>query len=295
MLKLGRPLCLIVAATLANATGLTCSALAADISAPAPVYTKAAPPPAWSWTGLYVGGNLGYGWGRSSDSSSAAQADSGVPQLFLWSLSPGGANNVSGLIGGGQVGYNWQVTNFLFGLEADIQGSGQKHTGQFGSALAAPGLGDGINPAALTDTSKLDWFGTLRGRLGMLASPRWLVYATGGLAYGNINETGVAAPLSPFSIVPINEGSLVWSQSKTKVGWTAGAGVENALSANWSWKIEYLYMDLGNITSNVSGGAGNCYAAPGAGVCDSVHGAFGSITSKFTDNVVRVGVNYAFH
>jgi len=84
------------------------------------------------------------------------------------------------------------------------------------------------------------------------------------------------------------------------VGWTAGAGVENRFFANWSWKIEYLYMDLGNFTTTGSGGIGNCLGAPpppppGLGVCAVTVGpATLTVRSHFTDNIVRFGLNYKF-
>ena len=95
----------------------------------------------------------------------------------------------------------------------------------------------------------------------------------------------------------------IWSDSATKTGWTIGAGIENAIWANWTWKIEYLYVDLGSITANATGGlgtfggfSGNCYGAIGGTFCIAAHGTpQGGVTSKFTDNIVRVGLNYQFH
>jgi outer membrane immunogenic protein len=278
--------------------GLASAAVAADMSpAPAPMYTKA-PAPTWSWTGFYVGGNVGYGPGTSNNSLSFSQFDTGNIANF-------GATDsvkVNGVNGGVQAGYNWQVSNAVFGLETDFQGSGEKGTSTFGGAITNLS-NTGNNPASVTDTSKLDWFGTTRARAG-LTFDHWLIFATGGVAYGEVNESGSISPITQPGFVPTNQNApIVWGQSTTKVGWAAGAGVENAITRNWSWKVEYLFMDLGNTSANVSGGVGNigptpgnCYANSTSPQCAEFrNGALGSVASHFTDNIVRLGVNYKFN
>src|ERR1700749_5103096 len=108
-----------IAAALAALFGAT-SDLAADLSAP--IYTKApvVVDPGYNWTGFYVGGNLGYSWGRSSDTSSLTNGAGTT--LFTTA----GSSNLNGVVGGGQIGYNWQVQNWLWGFEADIQGTGER-------------------------------------------------------------------------------------------------------------------------------------------------------------------------
>jgi hypothetical protein len=205
---------------------------------------------------------------------------------------------------GYHLGFKPAVSQLLHDLQAASGGflhkkecgSGQKHTDTFGGTLVAPSaVLVGNNPVSITDTSKLDWFGTVRGRLGYLATPNWLVYGTGGLAYGNVNESGSAQPGNPF--VGINNAPLVWNQSTTKVGWTAGVGVENALSTNWSWKVEYLYMDLGDVTSNVSGGVGavgglvgNCYGSP-TSVGTVKRGSGSSMERNFECSTMPTGID----
>lgn len=167
------------------------AAQAADIARPAPA-PIAVPAPAFSWTGFYVGGNVGYAWG-SADTST----------LF-------GSTGTSGWLGGGQLGFNYQFSNnIVAGIEADIAGG--KVSG------GVPGI-----------DSNLDLLGSVRGRLGYAAG-RFLPYVTGGFAYGN---TSVDA--------------LGIDQSKTLTGWTAGAGLEYALTDHWTAKTEYLYTDLGS-------------------------------------------------
>ena len=203
------------------------AAFAADL--PARVYTKAPPimVQAYNWTGFYLGVNAGFGFGRNRTDVDAS--------LFGFSettrLSPFGA------LGGAQVGYNWQTGNFglgnlVFGLEADIQGADLKDDRSCTFACGALG-GTGVQYS-----QKLDWFGTVRGRIGLATGPV-LSYFTGGFAYGSV-ETGV------------NGGPLLGASSfkDTRTGWTIGSGVEAALGGNWTGKIEYLYVDLGSQTGS---------------------------------------------
>jgi outer membrane immunogenic protein len=223
------------------------AASAADIQRPAPVYKAPIMTPArvYDWTGFYVGGNVGYSWGRLDNSIGGT---------------PIGTTSVDGIIGGGQIGYNWQVNQIVFGLEADFQGSGQKGDGSF---TGAPGV---IPASTFTFSNKLDWFGTVRGRIGY-AFDRWLPYVTGGWAYGHGNVSGT-----------VTGGTAgTGSTSADYSGWTAGAGLEYAFMNNWSAKIEYLYVDFGNGPSVT--------LAPSAAVLSTGH---------LTDNIVRVGLNYKF-
>ena len=293
------------------AIGVITSSFAHAADLGQPVYKAPPPPPVpvFSWTGFYVGGNVGYGWGTSKDDLSFLQTDPcgtvcGSPPNDLATFDATDSNKLNGVIGGVQAGYNWQVSNFLLGIETDIQASGQRGTTTFGGLILNGSVFntiEGNNPATVTDTSQLRWFGTTRGRLGFV-SDRWLIYGTGGVAYGGLKESGSIQPLNAFPPQTQN-APIVWDKSTTNVGWAAGAGVENAITQNLSWKLEYLYMDLGNTTANVSGGVGttagtaaNCYAAPGAPLCSLFRfPPAGTVTSHFTDNIVRGGLNYQFH
>jgi outer membrane immunogenic protein len=265
------------------------SAFAADLSPR--MYTKAPPPAAvvYDWTGFYIGGNIGYSWGRAgTDGDLTGTQNVSVfrtagPNLVssvnsvLGALPLTGRANVNGLIGGGQAGYNWQRGTWLFGLEADIQGSDERGSGDVCTIVGCP-LGSSI----LTANYKLEWFGTARGRVGFLPTERILLYATGGLAYGQLSAS---APL-----IPISWGS-------TRAGWTVGAGVEAAIDNNWSVKLEYLYMDLGSVGGGSTSGttAVNALNTPTPGfntvTTTTLTSAF---NTRFTDNILRVGVNYRF-
>jgi outer membrane immunogenic protein len=215
------------------ALAATVSANAADIPPRAPVYkAPVIAPVVFSWTGFYAGVNVGYGWGRADDGF-------------------GNTNTIGGVVGGGQLGANWQTGMFVLGIETDIQGTSQDKTF---NVLTPAG-------SSLTVRDSLPWFGTTRGRVGIVAD-RWLFYVTGGLAYGE-TRNDVSVLTGPFA-------GFAASSSQTRTGWAAGGGIEAALADAWSAKLEYLHLDFGN--SNVAGFA----------------------NAKVTEDIVRAGVNYRF-
>jgi outer membrane immunogenic protein len=192
--------------------------------------STAAPEPTANWTGLYIGGNGGSG--TAIDKSSApVSGTAGGPLVFdeAFNLSP------AGYLGGVQIGYNWQAANWVFGLEADIQGSTQKDDKACQYVCSA-------TPAEkVTYNQQLPWFGTARARLGYSVGSS-LFYATGGLAYGEVNTNILYTLGSPTQV----------EFSQTRTGWTVGAGIETPFELfglfgkNWTAKTEYLYVDLGS-------------------------------------------------
>jgi outer membrane immunogenic protein len=287
------------------AVALANSASAADL----PVYKAPVAPVAYSWTGVYVGANAGYSWGRSSNDWSAFALSTNP--AFSTCFSTGGGGNsfcangsdtskLNGAIGGLQAGYNWHTGSFLVGIEADIQASGQKGDQTFVTGFST-GTANPLGTLTATYTEKLTWFGTARGRVGFVAD-RWLVYATGGLAYGEVTNSGsatatglstgancvVAGPQPSGGICPFSN----WSSSSTRFGWSAGAGIEGAIGNGWSIKAEYLHVDLGSVVTSFA-------TLPGIYGTGGLQGAFlvanagnGTIRSRITDEIVRVGVNY---
>src|SRR5690242_7115994 len=277
-------------------------ALAADMAVKAP---PSAPGPApISWTGWYAGFNFGGTWGDSSINTSATNLQN-TPSGFSNGLesataSAQGVTGVfsgrdSGFIGGGQVGYNWQFNSWVAGLEADIQGTSLKVTDGINGART-PIVSATCTPAGctisttMTLSKEVDWLGTVRGRLGWLATPSLLVYGTGGLAYGGVKaNTSIAQTyvVTLGSVAP-NFGASS-GVSETRTGWTAGGGFEWMLDPHWSFKAEYLYYDLGSVTSNTllvsptTNGAGPFFT-------NNVQ-----TTTRFNGNIVRVGLNYQFH
>src|SRR5450432_182127 len=148
------------------------TAAAADL--PAKMHTKAPiMDPPYNWTGAYVGLNAGYSWGNQSNTLTTA-AGATV-------LANSNSNSLNGFIGGGQVGYNWQVNQWVLGLEADFQGSAQTGSGTF--FIPTSGVILVVPSTSFSYTDNLDWFGTVRGRLGWAQQGRWLPYVTGGWAY----------------------------------------------------------------------------------------------------------------
>ncbi len=174
------------------------------------------------WTGWYIGVNGGYGWSDHSD----LLADPSIISIIPYrGLSP------SGGFGGGQIGYNWQgvwYPHIVLGIEADIQGAGIEDNDK----VSSPGF-----PFTSFFESRLDFFGTVRGRLGY-AFGSSLLYATAGFAYGVVhNEIDGTRNLGQFAIVYKNTG--------TATGHAAGGGYEYKVNPAWSLKAEYQYIDLG--------------------------------------------------
>jgi outer membrane immunogenic protein len=280
-------------------------ALAADL--PVHTYTKAPAiaAPVSGWTGWYVGGNVGYGWGKEDGNWGVLQSTC-APGEFLFCPAGAQSNRLNGALGGVQAGYNRQFGRYLAGVETDIQYSGLNGRGSISSSFPLPlGAGPLAIPISGTNSERLEWFGTLRGRLGII-SDRWLLYATGGLAYGEVhvqgtvNATGI--PFSSFTlgtcmtaagcpIVPLGTSNI----SQTRIGWTAGAGVERDLGAHWTLKAEYLFVDLGHANATfttVPGCFGN--GNTGGAACLNVPSSPGFFSTLAASSLVRLGLNYRF-
>jgi outer membrane immunogenic protein len=226
------------------ASALVCAAsgtaFAADLpnTKEAPVYTPP-PPPAFTWTGLYLGGQVGYQWNTTAPN---LYAPSGA---YVGNL---GGSNDNGVTGGAHVGYNLQFAQFVFGLEGDVDGSS---------------FNGGASGGPVSYTTREPIEGSVRGRVGF-AWDRVLFYGTGGVAFGDFTDTYTGA--AGFD-----------SLSQTRVGWTAGGGVEYALDNNWSVRAEYRYTDFGHFND---------------GLIYSIPGDF--VSRHETDNRVQVGFSYKF-
>jgi outer membrane immunogenic protein len=271
---------------LAGVVGIAAISAGAAVAADVPVAyrppaTAFVTPPVPTWTGFYIGGNLGSGWDRGSSGISATSTDPTLAPALAAILAAGSYPDLlspsgKGVIGGGQVGYNWQLASqALIGLEADFQGSGIK-----GSAdqVMSPGIFD----MTTTDVSKsIEWFGTVRGRVGYLVAPQWLLYATGGFAYGQTKTSFSTTDLT-VGCVPGPGGTLcaAGTSSSMRTGWTAGGGVEAQLTPNWSIKAEYLYVDLGASTLSVP--------------TSTLPAIVFSMSTSLREQIARVGFNYRF-
>ncbi len=208
--------------------------LAADLPSRLP---PPAAPPLFAWTGLYLGAQIGYTWGTNNITLPT------VPAFVSSSL--------SGVTGGIHVGYNYQVGQFVFGAEGDGNGT------SFSKSILEP-----VSVTAIHTSLPIE--GSIRGRLGV-AWDRVLIYATGGVAFAEIRNSylaGIAvSPGAPFD------------NTASRIGWTAGAGVEYAVTNNLSVRAEYRYSDFGHETDYVLF----------AGTPSLTH---------LTENAVRVGVSY---
>ncbi len=185
------------------------------------------PVPAFTWSGLYIGGNIGAAWGKFvHDDPFAVYAGAGIGPAAngLFGASTG---TRSALIGGGQIGYNWQFNQFVFGLEGDVDGKSLKVTNAFAAA--------GAPFATLEGRARIE--GSVRARAG-LAFDRFLLYATGGWAVTDVRVTGCAA-------------GLCASDDQTLNGYTVGIGGELALTNAVSVGVEYRFSDFGRESFNL--------------------------------------------
>lgn len=215
---------------LATVSGLalTGSAAAADMRMPVKAPSAMAAP---LWAGSYIGLNGGAAWHQlktnTSDAATGAFFDSARVRT-------------TGGTFGGQVGYNWQSQSFVYGLEADLNWVGGKGSDQH---IANNGIGFPV-----IHTTKLSWLATMRAR-GGVAFGRTLLFATGGLAVGHVKNDW---DFGPAIICPGNPGCL-HSNYRTRLGWTAGGGIEHFVSQNMTVKAEALYVDLGRKTMTLDG------------------------------------------
>jgi outer membrane immunogenic protein len=194
-------------------------------------------PPVHQWTGFYVGGNIGYGVAGLTDNAPLAVT-----------------TNMTGIIGGVQAGYNYQISSVVFGIEADIQASGQGTT----YSRNLPIVGD------LTVNHKIPYFGTVRGKLGYAFDCGCVMaYGTLGWAYGAYQPSVTAF-------------GITLSGDYTRSALAVGAGVEWMVARNWSAKLEALYLDTGDIGSATS------------------FPVLGQVHMRVRDAVTRIGLNYHF-
>jgi outer membrane immunogenic protein len=239
---------------------------------------KSAPPPpspaAYTWTGFSAGLNAGYGWGSGGAKLQTSGTATGlfVDVIGSGSIPTSVSFNRSGFIGGGQIGYNYQIRSMVLGVEADLDGA---HVGGSSTSRTAPAR---FAPAVISADSTLNWLGTARARLGFTPVDRWLVYATGGLAYG-ADQHRYLANQSAF------DNSFASSRIVVSVGWILGAGLEWAFADNWSVKAEYLHYYLGSSSDATT---------PSAKFAPLF--VDGKVSNKFTDSgdIARLGVNYKF-
>jgi outer membrane immunogenic protein len=288
------------------ALSLTPAASPAGDLAVAPLYRPVpfVPRQTVEWTGLYLGVNAGYGWGPTSTSTSfqgdpnagtafsqingldriagAFTTPLGLGATELSQTSLGGSGKLSGAIAGGQIGFNWQAGWAVFGAEFDAQWTGQRASfapsstsqpviAQFGAQVPAACSKVGCGAS---ESVRIKSLLTGRARFGVAFD--WIMpYVTAGAALASVSDDLI------LTIGGVSGAFNTDSQSN-RLGWTAGAGVDVALTSNWSARFEYLYVSVEDISST----NGRIPNVLGVG--------FTNKHIDVRDNIVRVGVNYRF-
>ncbi len=239
-------LALVVAAstTIFAAPALAADLRAAPIRGPAPYVV--AP---FSWSGCYIGVQGGGAWGSSRHINEVAGVRTNITDRY----------DVDGALVGPTVGCNLQYGGFVFGVEGDWSWSTKE------------GGANNIPPFDTLSTSQTreNWLATIRGRLGW-AFDRWMIYATGGGAFADIEARVIPNPAAGLATI---------SDSRTRAGWTVGGGFEWAFAPNWSAKIEYLHVEFEN--------EGH-FLTPPVGFANRAGGV------PLHNDIVRAGINYRF-
>jgi outer membrane immunogenic protein len=230
---------------------------------------KAVPlPPAWSWTGCYVGLNIGYSWARFRKSNVTAV---GIPPVVPVNTAFADFSfDDDGVNGGGQIGCNWQNGVIVWGVETDLQVVDLEARTIFDNSIF------NFPQAGAFDTdvkSAIRYFGTVRGRLGWTVTPTTLLYVTGGFAYARV-ASSLAFPTAAGA-----PNAFVNFDSQTHFGYTVGFGAEAKVAQNFTAKIEYLYTDVGSKGYDFLNIAGINY----------------HWDQRVDFHTVRIGLNYQFN
>jgi opacity protein-like surface antigen len=247
-------------------------ALAADLPLKAPPLFAAA----WNWSGFYIGGHAGYGWGRNSQTDINDPFFIGkFPNFNIPGFDP------KGFLGGAHAGANWQSGAIVAGLEGDVSFADIK-----GSTFNAPPplVGGGVtNTGTAVNSGAFDLLGSGRARLGYLVTPNVLLYGTGGLAWSHfVQNASLTATLFDPLGVPTTSGPFQSTSNPSwRFGWVAGVGAEARLfDTNWLARLEYLHYDFGNSGSAATAGFGLAPTLQSSG--------------DLTLDVVRAGLTYKF-
>lgn len=273
-----------IIAGLALAIVSAVAAQAADLPA-----TRFAPPvaslPVFTWTGVYAGLNAGAAFSgserpRYSEGAGFVGLNPGTLSGFQRS------RGQTGFVGGGQLGFNRQIGAVVLGVEADIQYADLSRRRSGAGTLPSVPAGFTDNDT-LTARSRLDYLGTVRGRIGFLPTERLMVYATGGLAYGGVTTRTTYTDIGTGAFFPggVNVIPYAGSRASTQVGYVAGGGIEYAFTDRLSAKIEGLYADLGSssVTARYTG-------TGGTGPTDTY-----TVREPNRFGLVRAGLNYRFN
>jgi outer membrane immunogenic protein len=252
----------------------------------------------------------GPAWGTAKTTFNEGPFTQGIPGALGSTFPAFGFFDTSspdGFIGGGQIGYNWQWSPLIvLGLEADFQGAAERDNAylthsftatvpviDFPSGTPTGGTFTATGNLLTNYATRIDWFGTVRGRLGYVwGNGNVLSYVTGGLAYGEVKINGTniyTGAVNAFQEMSITQ---TFGQSHVNTGWVLGYGTEGVIdfwgAHNWTWKVETLYMDLGHLDAT---------AVNSVTFAPTVTGSGGQFTTSthFTDWILRGGINYKFY
>lgn len=263
----------------------------------------------YNWSGFYIGGNAGYGWGRADSATTIADGDfitchfcdnifAGGPTVDHLIAQDAGSPRLKpkGFIGGAQLGYNWQAGHWVYGAELDFNAFSQRDT--VNNSFILPGntalsVGGGVcgttGPETCignySTTLKTEWLLTLRPRIGY-AWDHSLVYTTAGLAVTRLKYSQTYTDNITYPLVAGSTGAGGYktaSASAIKMGYTVGVGFEQVITDNWSIKAEYLFIRFGGIDA--------------AGVLTDGFGGtskFANTVDHLSSNIIRVGLNFRF-
>jgi outer membrane immunogenic protein len=293
-----------------------------------PTLYKAPTLPAWTWTGLYLGVNVGYGWGKSSTDTVFSDATTGAPLLATITSA-----TLKGMIFGGQAGFNWQSGPWVLGIEGDAQQAQQR-----GQATTFNCAGATCNPAAsafgldapvtASMAQRLEWFRTLRARLGRILTPDFMIYATGGLAVGRIKTSGTISGSSLAVTQGVTHSVMPGVEHNVTEGVVSDGGDDEPIPVPVDVPIN-IPVDIPFVTASINPvstqftshttragwalGAGAEFRLGGnwTGKIEYLYLDFGKVSttaglptnstllainfnSHVTDHIVRVGVNYKF-
>lgn len=287
-----------LAAALA-ATVIAGSAFAADLPSRkvAPAYI--APAPVLSWTGFYIGADIGGAWSNQTAVTTPFAAPGfglipvgGAGIAGFGNLPTNHGGNKSGVIGGLYAGYNMQFNMFVLGLEADISLKSKNSGSDTQAVLATFGAPTPAYTMNVTSGTG-NWLATARARAGLALGPA-LIYATGGAAWTTISGSATAGGLVAAGINTVGQfANVTWSNTKT--GFVVGGGLEWMFSPNWTLRGEYLYHQFAGSSASMpllgvaAGGGNTCIGGGGANPC-----GWNVSTSKVQLHTARIGVAYKF-
>lgn len=261
------------------------AANAADV-VPLPGGLKGGDVPIDIWSGFYLGVNGGLGANGGKSKLSMTGTSTAPDALIVAGSTCLDVGCVAALpgtaFGGGQIGYNLQRGSLLFGLEADLQ------AGSTGTAKTT--YTHVANTFSASADSSLDWFGTLRGRLGMVYNDTSLIYFTGGLAFGSAHGRVTASLNEALPDTDTFSGSASNTYSKTLTGYVLGGGYEHAFTPSWSMKAEYQFLQLGS-TAPISSSITDITATNLTGDDSTT----AKLATDHNYHTLRLGLNYHIH